>query len=256
MVLEAAERIRPLARRTPVLTSADIDERAGQSVHLKCENLQAIGAFKIRGASNLILSLSKEKAAEGVVAFSSGNHAQAVALAAKYAGAPAVIVMPEDAPQSKVASTRALGARIVTYNRFTEDREAIAARLLGESGGTLVPPYDHPMIMAGQGTAARSNCSRIFRTSMPSLVPVSGGGLARRHRDDRQSDQSRDSLHLRRGTPKCANDTALSFAAGMSAWPSITARYHSRRSARSHRPANLRSRLYRRHRLRRKRFCW
>src|SRR5665213_1479323 len=133
------------------MTSRSVDERAGCRVLLKCENLQRGGAFKIRGASNLILSLSPEELKRGVVAFSSGNHAQAVAIAAKHVGALATIVMPEDAPRSKMEPPRALGARIVTYNRFREDREAIAAHLTQGSGATLVPPFDHPMIIAGQG---------------------------------------------------------------------------------------------------------
>src|SRR5438105_3496752 len=136
------------------MTSRSVDERAGLRVFLKCENLQRSGAFKIRGASNLILSLTPGELARGVVAFSSGNHAQATAMAAKHVGAAATIVMPEDAPRSKVEATRALGARIVTYDRLHEDRELIAARVLKQTGGTLVPPYDHPMIMAGQGTTA------------------------------------------------------------------------------------------------------
>ncbi len=176
-MLEAAERIKPLARRTPVMTSRSIDERAGLRVFLKCENLQRTGAFKIRGASNLILSLSAEELAQGVVAFSSGNHAQATAVAAKYAGAPATIVMPEDAPRSKVEATRAAGARIVTYDRLREDREAIAARVLAEQGGTLVPPFDHPMIMAGQGTAALELLEDIPAPDAL-VVCVGGGGLA------------------------------------------------------------------------------
>ena len=154
MVREAASRIVPLAKRTPVLTSPDLDALTGLKVYVKCENLQRGGAFKIRGASNLILSLSADQLRNGVVAFSSGNHAQATAIAAKHVNAPATIVMPEDAPRSKVEPTRAQGARIVTYNRFTDDREAIAAEIMKETNGTLVPPYDHPMIMAGQGTAA------------------------------------------------------------------------------------------------------
>jgi threonine dehydratase len=154
MVREAADRIKPLAKRTPVLTSPDLDERAGMKVFVKCENLQRGGAFKMRGASNLILSLTPAQLRNGVVAFSSGNHAQATAIAAKHVGAPATIVMPEDAPKSKMEPTRALGARIVTYNRFTDDREAIAADVMNETGATLVPPFDHYMIMAGQGTAA------------------------------------------------------------------------------------------------------
>src|SRR5665213_2785075 len=125
------------------MTSRSVDERAGLRALLKCENLQRGGAFKIRGASNLILSLSPAELERGVVAFSSGNHAQATAIAAKHVGTLATIAMPEDAPRSKVEATRALGARIVHYDRLLEDREAIAARILEETGGTLVPPYDH-----------------------------------------------------------------------------------------------------------------
>jgi threonine dehydratase len=176
MVREAANRIRPLARRTPVMTSRSIDDRAGCQVFFKCENFQLGGAFKIRGASNLILSIAREDLPRGVVAFSSGNHAQATALAAKYVGAQATIVMPGDAPRSKMEPTRALGARIVTYNRFHDDREAIAAGVLRETGGTLVPPYDHPMIMAGQGTAA---LELLDDAPAPEalVVCVGGGGL-------------------------------------------------------------------------------
>ena len=149
-VRDAAVRIQPLARRTPVLAPEAFEALSGRHVYLKCENLQRGGAFKIRGAANRILALSPEERSRGVVAFSSGNHAQAVAIAAKHVGAAATIVMPEDAPRSKMEPTRALGAHIITYNRFTEDREAIAAKILGESGGALVPPFDHPMIMAGR----------------------------------------------------------------------------------------------------------
>src|SRR5499427_10410297 len=143
-VRAAAERIRPLARRTPVMTSTGFDSEAGVRAWFKCENLQRGGAFKIRGASNLVLSLGKDALARGVVAYSSGNHAQATAIAAKHVGVPATIVMPEDAPRSKMEATRGHGAKIVSYNRFTESRETIAAGILKESGATLVPPFDHP----------------------------------------------------------------------------------------------------------------
>ena len=176
MVREAANRVGRLARRTPVMTSRSVDERCGCRVFFKCENLQRGGAFKIRGASNLILSIPPEDLGRGVVAFSSGNHAQATAIAARHVGAQATIVMPEDAPRSKTEPTRALGARIVTYDRFHDDREAIAAGVLRETGGTLVPPYDHPLIMAGQGTAALE-----LLEDSPALdalvVCVGGGGL-------------------------------------------------------------------------------
>jgi threonine dehydratase len=175
-VRAAAERIRPLAVKTAVMTSAGFDAESGTRVFLKCENLQRGGAFKIRGASNLILSLSGEALAKGIVAYSSGNHAQATAIAAKYVGAAATIVMPADAPRSKMEATRARGARIVTYDRFRDSREAIAAALLKESGSTLVPPFDHPMIMAGQGTAALELLEEAG--PLDALVtPVGGGGL-------------------------------------------------------------------------------
>ena len=140
-VRTAAERIRPLARRTPVFTSSAFDAEAGKRVFFKCENLQKGGAFKIRGAANLVLSIPKEALAQGVVAFSSGNHAQATAIAARHVGAPATIVMPEDAPRSKMEATRSYGARIVTYNRFTESREPIAARIQQKPA----PPWCRPM---------------------------------------------------------------------------------------------------------------
>lgn len=175
-VREAARRIRPLARRTPVLTSRSIDSRAGASVFFKCENFQRGGSFKIRGASNLIFSIPPEDLPKGVIAFSSGNHAQATAIAARHVGAPATIVMPADAPRAKMDATRDMGARIVTYDRLREDREAIAARILEEQGGTIVPPYDHPLIAAGQGTAALE-----LLEDCPDpdalIVCVGGGGL-------------------------------------------------------------------------------
>src|SRR5580692_4496015 len=176
MVRDAAERIVPLARRTPVMTSRSLDGRAGFPVYFKCENLQRGGAFKIRGASNLVLSIPPADLPRGVVAFSSGNHAIAVAIAAGYAGAAATIVMPADAPRSKLDAARANGARIVLYDRLRESREAIAARLLDESGATLVPPFDHPLIVEGQGTAALE-----MLEDWPDLdaliAPVGGGGL-------------------------------------------------------------------------------
>jgi threonine dehydratase len=153
-VREAAGRIKPLAKRTPVMTSAGFDAEAGTSAVFKCENLQKGGAFKIRGAANLILSLPKESLDRGVVAFSSGNHAQAVAIAARHVGAQATIVMPDDAPRLKLESTRGYGARVVIFDRQRENRETIAAGILKETGAALVPPFDHPMIMAGQGTTA------------------------------------------------------------------------------------------------------
>jgi threonine dehydratase len=211
LVREAAERIKPLARRTPVMTSQSVNERAGLQVFLKCENLQRSGAFKIRGASNLILSLAPEELKNGVVAFSSGNHAIATAIAAKYVGAQATIVMPEDAPKTKMEATRALGARIITYDRALDDREAMAARVLKETDGTLVPPFDHPMIMAGQGTAALE-----LLEDAPDLdalvVCISGGGLLAGSATIAKS--LNPTIRIFGVEPELANDTALSMAAG------------------------------------------
>jgi threonine dehydratase len=212
LIREAAERIRPLARRTPVMTSRSVDGRAGCRVFLKCENLQRGGAFKIRGASNLILALSKEELAHGVVAFSSGNHAQAVAIAAQYAGTQATIAMPEDAPRSKMVPTRALGARILTYDRLRDDREAIAARVVRETGGTLVPPYDHPAIMAGQGTTALELLEDAAPEMDALVAPVGGGGLLAGCATIAKS--RRPGIRIFGVEPELANDTALSFAAG------------------------------------------
>jgi threonine dehydratase len=177
MIREAADRIRPLARRTPVMTSRSVDDLAKASVFLKCENFQRGGAFKMRGAANLILSLSPDELKRGIVAFSSGNHAQAVAIAAKYVGAIATIVMPEDAPKSKMDPTRALGARIVIYDRLSQDREKIAAEVMAETGGVLAPPFDHPLIMAGQGTAVLELLEEIPDLDALAIC-VGGGGLA------------------------------------------------------------------------------
>ncbi len=210
-VHEAARRIRPLARRTPVLTSDALDDRTGLRVFLKCENLQRGGAFKMRGASNLILSLTAEELKNGLVAFSSGNHAIAVSIAAKHVGAQATIVMPHDAPRAKAEMVRSLGSRIVTYNRLTDDREAIARRILDETGATLVPPFDHPMIMAGQGTAALE-----LLEDHPDLdalvICVGGGGLLAGCSTIAKS--IKPDIRVFGAEPEQANDTALSFAAG------------------------------------------
>ena len=210
-VRAAATRIRPLARRTPVFTSAGFDAESGMRVFFKCENLQKGGAFKIRGAANLILSLPPAVLAKGVVAYSSGNHAQATAIAARHVGAQAAIVMPEDAPRSKMESTRAYGARIVTYNRFTENREIIAAGILKETGAALIPPFDHPMIMAGQGTAALELLEETG--DLDALItPVGGGGLlsgcATIARD------MQPGIRVFGAEPEGANDTFLSMLAG------------------------------------------
>ncbi|HYW46372.1 MAG TPA: threonine/serine dehydratase [Bryobacteraceae bacterium] len=210
-VRAAAERIRPLARKTPVLRSPDFDGEAAASVFFKCENLQRGGAFKIRGASNLILSLPKEALARGVVAYSSGNHAQAVAIAARHVGAQATIVMPEDAPRSKMEATRAQGAKIVTFNRRTESREAIAAGILKETNGMLVPPFDHPMIMAGQGTAALELLEEVGPPDAL-ITPVGGGGLLSGCATIAKAIDP--AIRMFGAEPEGANDTFLSMAAG------------------------------------------
>jgi threonine dehydratase len=210
-VRTAAERIRPLARKTPVLTSDDFDSAAGTRAFFKCENLQRGGAFKIRGAANLILSLTPEAVARGIVAYSSGNHAQATAIAARHVGGQATIVMPEDAPRSKMDATRARGARIVTYNRFTEDREAIAGAILKESGGTLVPPFNHPMIMAGQGTAALELLGETGRLDAL-ITPVGGGGLLAGCATIATAMDP--AMRIFGAEPEGANDTYLSMLAG------------------------------------------
>ncbi len=174
-VLAAAERLRGVSHRTPVVTSQTLDERTGARVFLKCENLQRMGAFKFRGAYNRIAVLDDAARARGVVAFSSGNHAQGVALAARILGAPATIVMPEDAPVSKLAATRGYGADVVLYDRRTMNRGAIAEGLARDRGATLVPPYDDPYVIAGQGTCALELCWDVELDAL--LVPVGGGGL-------------------------------------------------------------------------------
>lgn len=172
----AARRIEPVAHRTPVLTSRTLDDAAGATVALKCENFQRIGAFKIRGAYNTIAQLDADQRKHGVVAYSSGNHAQAVALAARELETRAVIVMPEDAPASKLAATEAYGAEIVAYDRYTGDREAIAAEIQAERGCVVVPPYDHESIMAGQGTVGLELAEQAGQFDAV-LVPMGGGGL-------------------------------------------------------------------------------
>ncbi len=175
-VRAAAGRLRDRIHRTAVVTCRSFDEATGYSVFFKCENLQRAGSFKIRGALNKLLTLTDAERARGVVAFSSGNHAQGVALAARMVGTSAVIVMPTDAPRLKLAATRGYGAEIVFYDRQTEDREAIARRLVAGSGRVLVPPYDDPAIMAGQGTAALELFEDVPLLDAL-LTPVGGGGL-------------------------------------------------------------------------------
>ncbi len=175
-VRAAAARLRGVVHRTPVVTSASLDQRVGASVFIKAECYQRTGSFKFRGAYNKISSLDPGERARGVAAFSSGNHAQAVALAARLLGVPAVILMPHDAPDSKVDATAALGADVVRYDRYAEDREALAKGLADDRGCVLVPPYDDPLIMAGQGTAALELLEEVPDLDVL-VVPVGGGGL-------------------------------------------------------------------------------
>jgi threo-3-hydroxy-L-aspartate ammonia-lyase len=175
-VRAAAERLAGVAHRTPVVTSRTLDERTKARVFLKCENLQRMGAFKFRGAYNRIVALTPQERARGVVAFSSGNHAQGVALAARLLGAKATIVMPRDAPASKLAATRGYGAEIVEYERDRSHREEIAQQLCQERGATLVPPFDDERVIAGAGTAALELIEEAGPLDAV-IVPVGGGGL-------------------------------------------------------------------------------
>ena len=171
----AHERIKAQAKRTPVLTSATIDALTGARVFFKCENFQRMGAFKFRGAFNALSQLNEEQKRKGVVAFSSGNHAQAVALSGKILGIKTVIVMPDDAPQVKLDATRGYGAEVVQYAR-DQPREELAGKLAAERGLTLIPPFDHPHIIAGQGTAAKELIEDAGVLDVV-LVPCGGGGL-------------------------------------------------------------------------------
>ena len=175
-VAAAAERIRGIAHRTPVFTSRTLDGRLGATVFLKGENFQRMGAFKFRGAYNAIAGLEPRVRAHGVVTFSSGNHAQAVALACHLLGAQATIVMPDDAPLAKREATLGYGARVVSYDRATQDREEVARGFLKEGGPTLIPPFDHADVIAGQGTAAKELIEAVGPLDLL-LVPCGGGGL-------------------------------------------------------------------------------
>jgi len=207
----AAERIQPIVQRTPVLTSHVFDAETGVTAFFKCENLQKGGAFKIRGAANFIYSIPREHLGRGVVAYSSGNHAQAVAIAAESVGIPATLVMPEDAPRAKLEATRAHGPRIVHYNRFTDDRAALGAKIAAETRATVVPPYDHPWIMAGQGTVALELLGQA--PDLDAIVLCIGGGgliagsaIAAKHLNPR--------IRVIGVEPADGNDTYLSLAAG------------------------------------------
>jgi len=207
----AAADLAGVAHRTPVVTSREADRRSGSTLFFKCENLQRAGAFKFRGAYHALVRLAPERRRAGVITYSSGNHAQAIALAAQLLGMPAVIVMPLDAPPMKLAATRGYGAEVVQYDRYREDREAIGRAIAAARGMTLVPPYDHAHVMAGQGTAALE----LIEDAGPLdalLVCVGGGGLI--------SGCATVAKHLLPGCrvvgvePAAGNDVQRSLAAG------------------------------------------
>ncbi|MBN3207103.1 threo-3-hydroxy-L-aspartate ammonia-lyase [Pectobacterium brasiliense] len=210
-VVAAAERIDGYTNKTPVMTSRTVNDTFGAEVFFKCENLQRMGAFKFRGAMNALLQFSDEQKAAGVVTFSSGNHAQAIALAAKLLGIPATIVMPHDAPAAKVAATRGYGGNVVEYNRYTEDREQIGNDLAKKQGLTLIPPYDHPHVIAGQGTATKELLEETGELDAL-FVCLGGGGLL-----------AGSALSARKLSPQCkiygveplaGNDGQQSFRSG------------------------------------------
>jgi threonine dehydratase len=176
-VREAADRLKRVAHRTPVMTSRTLNRQTGREIYLKCEQFQRGGAFKFRGAYNTIAQLTEEEKQRGVLAYSSGNHAQGVALAARLSGVPAVICMPTDAPPVKLAATReTYGAEVLTFDRLTTDREAFGRQVAEERGLTIVPPFDHPHIMAGAGTAALELLEEVPDLDAV-IAPIGGGGL-------------------------------------------------------------------------------
>jgi threonine dehydratase len=210
-VRAAAARLKGRIHRTPVITSRSFDDACGFTVFFKCENLQRAGAFKIRGALNKLLTLTAEERARGVVGFSSGNHAQGVALAARLTGASAIILMPTDAPALKVTATKGYGAEVVYYDRQTEDREARAGDLVAKTGRVLVPPYDDPAIMAGQGTAALELLEDVPDLDAL-LTPVGGGGLMAGCSTVAKA--LRPAMQIYGVEADTANDTYLSFKKG------------------------------------------
>jgi threonine dehydratase len=208
----AAARLEGVAHRTPVLRSRTLDARTGASVHLKAECLQRGGAFKFRGAYNMISALPEDARRRGVVAYSSGNHAQAVAIASRLLGSHATILMPADTPAAKMEATRGYGAEVVTYDRYTQDREALGAALAEERGGLeLVPPYEHPAVMAGQGTAALELFAEVPDLDLL-LVPVGGGGLVAGSATAAKA--LRPEVRVVGVEPEAGDDTRRSLAAG------------------------------------------
>ncbi|MBJ8740849.1 threo-3-hydroxy-L-aspartate ammonia-lyase [Citrobacter sp. FDAARGOS_156] len=238
-VAAAAERIAGYANKTPVMTSRTVNEEFGADVFFKCENFQRMGAFKFRGAMNALRQFTPEQRAAGVVAFSSGNHAQAIALSAKLLGIPATIIMPHDAPAAKVAATKGYGGHVVMYDRYTEDREKIGRDLAEKQGLTLIPPYDHPYVIAGQGTATKELIEEVG--ALDALFVCLGGGgllsgsaLAARHlspdcliygvepeagNDGQQSFRSGKIVHI--DTPKTIADGAQTQHLGQHTFPLI-----------------------------------
>ena len=210
-VRAAAERLRGNAHRTPVMSSCTINRETGAELFFKCENLQRMGAFKFRGAFNALSKFDEGQRRAGVVTYSSGNHAQAIALSASLLGIPATIVMPNDAPAAKMAATRGYGGKVVIYDRYTEDREQIGRALAEKEGLTLIPPYDHPDVIAGQGTAAKELFEEVGELDAL-FVSLGGGGLL-----------SGSALSTRALSPRCTlygvepeagNDGQRSFRTG------------------------------------------
>ncbi|MEI7611511.1 MAG: threo-3-hydroxy-L-aspartate ammonia-lyase [Betaproteobacteria bacterium] len=210
-VVAAARRIEGHAHRTPVMRSRTMDQELGAEVFFKCENLQRMGAFKFRGAFNALSAFDAQQRKAGVVTFSSGNHAQAIALSASLLGMSATIIMPNDAPAAKVAATRGYGGEVVMYDRFTEDREQIGRDLAEKRGLTLIPPYDHPDVIAGQGTSAKELFEEVGDLDAL-FVCLGGGGLL-----------SGSALSARALSPQCkvygvepeaGNDGQQSFRSG------------------------------------------
>ncbi len=210
-VAAAAERIKGFANKTPVLTSRTVNNEFEAEVFFKCENFQRVGAFKFRGAMNALLQFNDAQKKAGVVAFSSGNHAQSIALSSKILGIPAIIVMPQDAPAAKMAATREYGADIVEYNRYTESREQIGKEIAEKNGLTLIPSYDHPHVIAGQGTVAKELFEEVGELDYL-FVCLGGGGLL-----------AGSSLSARHLSPNCkiygvepalGNDGQMSFRKG------------------------------------------
>ncbi|HEH4463477.1 TPA: threo-3-hydroxy-L-aspartate ammonia-lyase [Citrobacter braakii] len=243
-VAAAAERIADYANKTPVMTSRTVNDEFGAEVFFKCENFQRMGAFKFRGAMNALRQFTPEQRAAGVVTFSSGNHAQAIALSAKLLGIPATIIMPHDAPAAKVAATKGYGGNVVIYDRYTEDREKIGRELAEKQGLTLIPPYDHPHVIAGQGTATKELIEEVGQLDVL-FVCLGGGGLlsgsslAAKHlspdciiygvepeagNDGQQSFRSGKIVHI--DTPKTIADGAQTQHLGNITFPIIQRNVH------------------------------